>query len=247
MAKIGFKVYFITRDRYTIGSVDDDEELVALAFEEDKFVDIGIDIKDYITASITNGIKCTDDEQSTESFLEQRVIEGFQEYNKSTHGFLLRAMSDTNMEDDDLMSAIKRRGPEWDRPEWARPEWDWGWIEIRPIFKTSRTISHHFAPFHTIHICLKEFGTVSITVGVREFNIGDSGTLTHRICCDISSRLVQETTRSTLCPLPEDFFNVLLADVDRKISELELPETLRKQLEATLQWMMWTEILAKPE
>ena len=212
---------------------DSDDEmdlLVALTIEENKFNNT--DIKDSITASIRNGIQCkSDDEQSTEAFLKQRITEGLQDYNKLTNGLLLRTVSRTSMEDDDLMSAIRGVGTEWSGSEWIR---------IKRVYIGT--------PFNVYkcYVDLKEFGFIMMTVEAKMFDIGNNGTLTHRLCCDISSRLFQESVHSTWSPYPEDFYNILLAGIDWKISELELPETLRKQLVTTLRWMIWTEILAKP-
>lgn len=256
MSRIGFEMVYIWRDRpvdepnadipplmrvvyYDSDGEDeiDEAEAGALYIEEKKF---NINIKDSIKASIRNGIQCKSEEQSTESFLEQRIIEGLQHYNKSTNGLLLRTVAGTNTEGVDLMSAVRRSTD-------IVAEWQWSgfkWLRIKRIWIWSAMY------IYNITVDLKEFGSLEMQVQAKTFDIGNSGTLTHMLCCDISTRLFQESVRSThhlsLSLHPYDFYNILVADVDRKISELELPETLQKQLVSTLRWMFFTKILVVP-
>ena len=210
MSKIGFKVLRIQRSMLADSSDLNFPPLVPLILA--------------IRAFIRNGIKFkSEDEESTGSFLEQKTAEALHDYNKSSNGLLLRTLSKTNIEGDDLMLVIIRRRS--------------NWIKIRHT--SNRNI-------YRIYINLKEFGLITMWVETKTFNTGNNGTLTHRLCCDISSTLVQESLRIAQRPYPEDFYKLLKTGVVWKISELEMPETLREQLVSTMEWMFWNEILVKP-
>ena len=210
MSKIGFKVLTIWRSK--------------LADSEDHNFPPLIPLSLAIDASIINGIKDkSEDAESTESFLEERTVEGIQNYNKATNGIVLRTLSD------DLMLAISRKRTDW--------------IKIKQGLKDVKNFR--------IYVNIQKFGVIVITVVAKMFNIGSNGTLTHRLCCDISSRLIRESVR----PYPVrpysfyehrgDYYKLLQTRFDRKISALdgELPKTLQDQLLSTMQWMFWNDAL----
>ena len=218
MSKIGFKVQMIRRSMLADSSDHNFPPLIPLALA--------------IKASIQNGIKFkSEDEESTESFLEQRSVKALHEYNKSSNGLLLRTLSNTHIESDDLMLVIRRRKSNWIKIR-QTSKGHWGYRENRNIYRT--------------YINLYQFGMIMMWVEAKTFNIGNNGSLTHILCCDISTTLVQEFLRTAQRPYPEDFNNLLQTAVVCKISQLEMPETLREQLVTTMEWMFWSEILVKP-
>ena len=184
-----------------------------------------------IKAAISNGIKeKSEDAQSTKSFLKEKTIEGLQDFNKVTNGILSRMLTDENIEVGDLMLAIRNR----------RPGSEEDWIKIRQTSRGDKNFRIYFN--------LKKFGMIIITVVTKIFNIGSNGTLTHRVCCDIASRLI----RGSLGPCPiyyykkhVQYYKYLQTRWERKISALngELPKTLQDQLRSTMQWMLWNDIL----
>ena len=148
-------------------------------------------------------------------------------------------------EGDDLMQLIRRRAGWYLIGQTARAHWEY-W-DGEKAYWNSRSI-------YRIRVNLGDLGLFSIEVETKAFNLGSNGTLSHSLCCHISTTLAQDYLHSTHCLYPEDFCIRWCTDINQtnwaaaaewKTSELELPETVRQQLVSTMQWMFWAAILDK--
>ena len=209
--------------------------------DDDGFEDVNV--KAFVRCSIRNGIKHnSEDEQSVGSFLEQRISEALQDYDNATNGLLMKKVHTMGRKGDDLMQSIRRKANWFSIRQTAWPYWElWDGI-----------VSLHDRSVYRICVDLESFGCFSIEVETKVFNIGNHGSLTHGLCCLISTRLAKEYLHSSHCSYPEEFCSRWCDAVNQsnwaeaaewKTRKLQLPETLRKQLVSTMQWQFWAEIL----
>lgn len=162
-------------------------------------------------------------------FLEQKIIEALEKYNHQSSGFL---MSQLAVEGENLIQAIYRK------PDWILiKEENWG------------TLLGEEATLYKIRCDLQDFGSFSVDIEAKDFNLGSPGSLVHTLCCQVSWRLVFEYLHSTCCTHPRNIC-VKRCDIENlpnwaataawKTQELEIPTSVRSQLLATMHWLFWS-------
>ena len=159
-------------------------------------------------------------------FLEQKITEALQEYNKRHCGYLMSQVASMGLAGDSLMQAIRRSE----------------WISIEKTHDMT----------YEIRCDLQEFGVFFVEVETREYNLGSPDSLSHKLCHQISCRLIYDHLHSTRCTHPKNIClkqcnigNVLnwAVAAEWKTGELEIPASVHSQLVATMYWLFWTRAL----
>ena len=171
-------------------------------------------------------------------FLEEKISEVLQEYNKQQSGFLMQQMAGKGQPGDSLMEAISRKRD---------------WISIEEThgehLEFWEALTWRRGCIYKIRCDLQDFGVFSVEVETRDFDLGSPESLSQKACYKISSRLIYEYLHSTHCTLPQ---NICLkwCNIDNvpnwaalaewKAEKLQIPETLRSQVLATMHWLFWS-------
>lgn len=161
--------------------------------------------------------------ENVQLFLEQKISEILQEYNKRQGGYLMSRVASMGLPGDGLMQAICRSD----------------WISIEKNDEMA----------YEIRCDLQGFGVFFVEVETRAYNLGTPDSLSHKLCRQISCRLIYEHLHSTHCTRPQ---NICLkqcnienvpnwaAAAEWKTGKLQIPVSLRTQIVTTMYWLFWT-------